>query len=92
MSDYNIFDILDNMETLNKANMIMSALSALYPKTSNGLKLIGIILVLKKVVSLLLSLYKTLIRPKKNLQKLYGRGSWALVTGSSEGIGKAIAF
>merc|ERR1712086_95391 len=34
--------------------------------------------------------YKTLLRPGKNLKKAYGE--WAVVTGSTDGIGKAMAF
>lgn len=33
-----------------------------------------------------------LIRPRKDLASRYGRGSWALVTGASDGIGKQIAI
>jgi 17beta-estradiol 17-dehydrogenase / very-long-chain 3-oxoacyl-CoA reductase len=80
------------MKQLKRLSIILSALSAIYPKTTNTLKVIGAIIVLKKVVSLLLSIYKTLLRPRVNFGKRYGRGSWALVTGSSDGIGKAIAF
>jgi 17beta-estradiol 17-dehydrogenase / very-long-chain 3-oxoacyl-CoA reductase len=32
------------------------------------------------------------MRKRKNLKKLYGNKTWAFVTGSSEGIGKAIAL
>ena len=35
-------------------------------------------------------LYKTLLRGGKNLKKSYGE--WAVVTGATDGIGKAIAF
>uniref|UniRef100_A0A7S2N405 Uncharacterized protein n=1 Tax=Haptolina brevifila TaxID=156173 RepID=A0A7S2N405_9EUKA len=35
-------------------------------------------------------LYKTLLRPGKNLKKAYGE--WAVVTGATDGIGKAMAF
>ena len=72
--------------------MILSALSALYPKTTNALKIIAIVVILKKVISCIISLYKTLLRPRLNFRKRYGEGSWAFVTGSSEGIGKAIAY
>lgn len=72
--------------------MILSAFSALYPTSANILKVIGLLLIFKKVISLLISLYKTALRPSKDLGKRYGRNTWALVTGSSEGIGKAIAF
>ena len=71
------------MKQLKKLNIILNVLSVLYPKTSNTLKIIGAIYILKKIVSFLNSLYKNLLRPKKNLIKRYGAGSWALITGSS---------
>ena len=80
------------MGKLQQLNGILSVLSALYPKSTNALKIIGVIVVLRKVIALLTSIYKTCLRPRKNLAKRYGTGSWALVTGSSEGIGKAIAM
>ena len=79
------------MGKLKQLNTILGLLSAIYPKTTNALKVIGAILVLKKIISILISVYKTCLRPRKNFSKRYGAGSWALVTGSSEGIGKAIA-
>lgn len=36
--------------------------------------------------------YRHCIRPELNLAKRYGRGSWAVVTGASEGIGRGIAL
>jgi hypothetical protein len=80
------------MNLLKKTNLILSALSPIYPKTMNVLKIIGALVVLRKVLRVFCALYRTFIRPKCNLKKRYGRGSWALVTGSSDGIGKAIAF
>jgi 17beta-estradiol 17-dehydrogenase / very-long-chain 3-oxoacyl-CoA reductase len=80
------------MGKIQKLNTILSLLSALYPKTCNTLKVIGLLLILKRIAGLLLSLYKTVIRPRRNFKKRYGGGSWALVTGSSEGIGRAIAL
>ena len=80
------------MDLLKKTNLILSALSAMYPKTMNLFKVIGALLVLRKVIRVIAAFYRTFIRPRCNLKKRYGRGSWALVTGSSDGIGKAIAF
>ena len=80
------------MNFIKKINLILSALSVMYPKTMNVLKVIGALLVLRKVLRIIAAFYRTFIRPRRNLKKRYGRGSWALVTGSSDGIGKAIAF
>jgi len=44
---------------------------------------------LTQALSFLSILYKTLIRPGKNLKKC---GEWAVVTGATDGIGKAMAF
>ena len=71
------------MKQLKKLHIILNVLSALYPKTSNTLKIIGAIYILKKIVSLLCSIYKNLLRPSRNLAKRYGQGSWAFITGSS---------
>ena len=73
-------------------NTILSALSALYPKTSNTLKIIGLLFLATKVIAFLYNIYKVGFRPRRNIQRRYGRNTWALVTGSSEGIGKGIAI
>lgn len=51
--------------------------------------IIGGFVLAKDALSFLNVLYKTLIRPGKNLKKL---GEWAVVTGATDGIGKAMAF
>ena len=51
---------------------------------------IGALVILKHALDFLTLLYKTLIRPGKNLKKAYGE--WAVVTGATDGIGKAMAF
>ena len=80
------------MNTLSQLDLILSGLSAMYPRTSNLLKLLGALLLLRKVLSVLGFLYRSFLRARRNLKKRYGASSWALVTGSSDGIGKAIAF
>ena len=42
-----------------------------------------------KAKNILSFFYKKFVRPRKNLIKRYGEKSWALVTGASDGIGKA---
>jgi 17beta-estradiol 17-dehydrogenase / very-long-chain 3-oxoacyl-CoA reductase len=41
-------------------------------------------------VKTLIFVYKNLLRKRKNFAQLYGRKSWAFVTGASDGIGRAI--
>ncbi|GKE51106.1 very-long-chain 3-oxoacyl-CoA reductase 1-like protein, partial [Tanacetum coccineum] len=55
----------------------------------NVLFLLGSISFLKILTSVLTWVYVNFLRPSKNLKKY---GSWALVTGSTDGIGKAFAF
>ncbi|KAL9664921.1 hypothetical protein QQ045_020330 [Rhodiola kirilowii] len=50
---------------------------------------LGAITVLKSSLALLNWVYVSFLRPSKNLKKY---GSWALVTGATDGIGKAFAF
>jgi 17beta-estradiol 17-dehydrogenase / very-long-chain 3-oxoacyl-CoA reductase len=75
-----------------KIEVLLQLLQAFYPKTSNALKIIGFIVVAQKFIKLLLVAYRNILRRKKNLIKRYGNKTWALITGSSDGIGKAIAF
>ena len=44
-----------------------------------------------RLLSAIYSCYKYTLRPSKDLKKRYGDG-WAIVTGASDGIGKAYAF
>lgn len=55
------------------------------------IEIIGAIIILRKIWTLLSRLYK-LIRKRKDLKKRYGAGTWAFITGSSDGIGKALAL
>ena len=61
------------------------ALQSKCPKTSKILFLIGLLLVLRKVIALIKKFHILFLRRRKNLQQRYGRGSWAFITGSSEG-------
>ncbi|XP_077226886.1 very-long-chain 3-oxoacyl-CoA reductase 1-like [Tasmannia lanceolata] len=53
------------------------------------LTILGSISLLKNSISFLIWVYVTFLRPAKNLKKY---GSWALVTGPTDGIGKGFAF
>ena len=50
--------------------------------------LVGIILALRTIVQILYSVYPWVTAPI-NLSEKYGPGSWALITGGSDGIGLA---
>ncbi|XP_050208283.1 very-long-chain 3-oxoacyl-CoA reductase 1-like [Mercurialis annua] len=51
---------------------------------------LGFISVTKQIFTFLKWVWVMFLRPPKNLKKQYG--SWAIVTGSTDGIGKALAF
>lgn len=52
------------------------------------LSAVGFLLILRSAASLLVHLYRTLLRAPQNLNSY---GAWAVVTGASDGIGKAFA-
>ncbi|KAJ8639570.1 hypothetical protein MRB53_016264 [Persea americana] len=52
-------------------------------------KTIGFITIFKTLISIIRWVWVHFLRPPKNLKEY---GSWALVTGSTDGIGKALAF
>lgn len=80
------------MGKLQQLNIILGVLPNFYPKTTKTLMIIGFLVVLRKVVNAIRSLYSTALRRRVNLKGRYGRNSWALITGSSDGIGKGIAL
>lgn len=53
------------------------------------LAFIGAVVLALLALKILVSFYKTFLRPGKNLKKL---GKWAVVTGATDGIGKAYAM
>lgn len=53
---------------------------------------VGALIALKCLVSLFLCISRALLKKPKNLPSRYGGGSWVLVTGASDGIGKAFCF
>ena len=55
------------------------------PKTHRVIMIIGLLIVIRKIYGLLHKMYILFLRKRKNLIKRYGEGSWAFVTGSSEG-------
>lgn len=54
------------------------------------LSYLGLLSIFTYIFSVLKWAYITFLRPSKDLKKTYG--SWALITGSSDGIGRAFAF
>lgn len=53
------------------------------------LQVLGALLVLKFVLGAVQAFYRFFLRPGKNLKKF---GGWGVVTGATDGIGKAYAF
>ena len=53
--------------------------------------MIGFVLIIRAIFSLAKKI-SILMRKRKDLTKLYGEESWAFITGSSDGIGKGLAF
>jgi len=64
-------------------------LRMLFDSMADAFAVVGALLVASQVLSLLGVLYKTLLRPGKDLRRY---GEWAVVTGATDGIGKAFAF
>lgn len=58
-------------------------------KVLTGLAALGTYFIAKKAWSPIYSLWKHALRPRKDLKGRYG-GTWAVVTGASDGIGEAI--
>lgn len=54
--------------------------------------IIGAVLSLKYLIIFLFCRLGPFLRPRKNLLKRYGEGSWVLVTGGTAGLGKAFCF
>lgn len=79
------------MKFIEKINLILSVLPSLYPKTSKTLMIVGFMVLLRKIVRLMRWIYVAFLRRRRNLIQRYGANSWALITGSSDGIGKGIA-
>jgi len=50
---------------------------------------VGALVVISVCLQVISSIYKTFLRPAKNLKKL---GKWAVITGATDGIGKAYAL
>lgn len=55
-----------------------------------ALAAVGCLVALQFVHVFLHGIYARLLRPGKNIKKVYG--SWAVITGATDGIGKAMAF
>lgn len=65
---------------------ILKGLRDDFPKITTVLTLIGFIMILRRVLKLIGSLYRVFFRRRRNLKKRYGENTWAFVTGSSDGI------
>ena len=57
-----------------------------------ALSTVGALVLGQQLLSNLNSVCKYLVWPRKDLAQRYGKGSWALVTGASDGLGKQYAI
>ena len=57
-----------------------------------GLSLIGGLILTKRILTGVNAIFKYCLLPRKDLASRYGKGSWALITGASDGIGKEYAL
>lgn len=57
-----------------------------------GLASVGSLVIMGKALSSISSLAKYFMLPRANLGKRYGEKSWAMITGASNGLGKAYSF
>ena len=57
-----------------------------------GFGLLGAAKLTSSILSSSWSLLKYFALPRRNLIARYGKGSWALITGASNGIGREYAF
>lgn len=71
--------------------MAFAMLDKKLPQLGTLIKLLGIATVLRVLIKALHAIYKHLLRPSVDLAARYGRGSYAMITGGSDGIGKAFA-
>ena len=56
------------------------------------MQLVGGIVVADSVISVLKGFHKYQMVKRIDLMKRFGRGSWVVITGTTNGIGKAYAF
>ncbi|PIN17764.1 17 beta-hydroxysteroid dehydrogenase type 3, HSD17B3 [Handroanthus impetiginosus] len=74
---------------LNKIDPLISSPNMLLT-TIILVSTIGFFILLKNFIFVLKWIFVILLRPSKDLKRIYG--SWALIIGSTDGIGKAFAF
>ena len=80
------------MGKLRQLKVILGVLPSLYPKTAKVLMVVGFLVLLRRAMEAMASLYSTTLRRRVDFKGRYGRNSWALISGSSEGIGKGVAL
>lgn len=61
------------------------------PKLGMLIKLLGLATVIKIIIKILHAAYKHLLRRSVDLTTRYGKGTYAMITGGSDGIGKVFA-
>lgn len=72
--------------------MAFQMLEKSLPRFSLLIKLLGLATIVKIILKILAGIYTQFLRRGINLQKRYGAGSYAFITGASDGIGRAFAL
>jgi 17beta-estradiol 17-dehydrogenase / very-long-chain 3-oxoacyl-CoA reductase len=72
--------------------MAFTLLEKSLPRFSLLIKLLGLATIIKIILKVLCGIYTQFLRRGVNLQKRYGAGSYAFITGASDGIGRAFAL
>lgn len=81
------------METLKnlKSQILSALLSPNQTKLQKLVSIIGILAITRKLIKWIPALIKNIL-PGADITKRYGKGSYVLITGSTDGIGKSLAF
>ena len=76
---------------LSQLESLLKEYLSAYPKITKSITILGALVIISKILSLSTSYYKGLLRPIKSLTQLYGPRSWIIITGATNGIGRAFA-
>ena len=79
--------------TYHSSDFVKSIESRVDKRVWRALVVIGACWVAKEIVSkAIYGIYTNMILPKRDLRSRYNAGDWAVITGSTDGIGEAMAY